>query len=202
MCIPERNRQNKKRQSGLTFIELIMFIVIVSVAVTGVLMVISFTSSRSSDPMVRKQALAIAESVLEEIELQPFTYCDPTDANVTTATSATLGSTTSTCATTVESIGPETGESRYSVTTPFNNVNDYGATNGVANNIMPSGILDVTGTAISGLENYKAWVTITQDSLGGVAATESLRIDVRVTGPGGTDITLTGYRLRYAPNAV
>lgn len=204
MCTPDGRRRSARHQSGLTFVELIMFIVIVSVAVTGVLMVISFTSSRSADPMVRKQALAIAESLLEEIELQPFTYCDPTDANVTTATSATLGSSSTTCATTVESLGPEPGESRYSVTTPFNNVNDYGGTtSGATNNLMPSGILDVTtGAAIAGLENYTASVTITQDSLGGVAATESLRIDVRVTGPGGTEITLTGYRLRYAPTSV
>lgn len=204
MYIPEQGG-TLRRQAGVTFVELIMFIIIVSVAVTGVLLVMNFTSSRSADPMTRKQALAIAESLLEEIELQPFTFCDPTDDHVTTAQAATVNAGDSAqCATTVESLGPETGETRYSVTTPFNNVNDYGATiSGATNNLMPSGILDVTtGAVISGLENYAASVTITQQSLGSVAATESLRIDVRVTGPGGADVTLTGYRLRYAPRSI
>ena len=158
MCTPDIRAGSIQRQSGLTFVELIMFIVIVSVAVTGVLLVMSFTSSRSADPLVRKQALAIAESLLEEIELQPFTFCDPTDANVGTASAATVNaSDQNQCATTVEALGPEPGESRYSVTTPFNNVNDY---NGMT---MTSGILDVTGAAISGLEKYTASVTITQE---------------------------------------
>ena len=70
---------NKHDQSGLTLIELVMFIVIVSVALTGVVMVLNTAVRGSADPVVRKQALAIAESLLTEIEQQPFTYCDPQD---------------------------------------------------------------------------------------------------------------------------
>ena len=34
------------------------------------------------DPALRRQALAIAESVLDEVQLMPFTFCDPDDANM------------------------------------------------------------------------------------------------------------------------
>lgn len=67
MCI----KQN--RQSGISLVELIMFMVIVSIAVTGVLQVMNRVTASSADSMLRKQSIAIAESVLEEIELKLFT---------------------------------------------------------------------------------------------------------------------------------
>lgn len=59
-------------QQGISLIELVLFIVIVSVAVSGVLSVINVANTGSVDPLIHKQALAIAESLLEEIELQNF----------------------------------------------------------------------------------------------------------------------------------
>src|SRR5262245_40965898 len=75
-------------QRGLRLIELIIFIVVVSIGLAGVLMALNVAAARSADPMMRKQALAAAESLLEEIALQPFTYCDPADSATATATSA------------------------------------------------------------------------------------------------------------------
>lgn len=57
-------------QRGVSLIELIVFILIISVGVVGILAVMNKTTSRSSDPLVSKQAMAIAESFLEEIQLQ------------------------------------------------------------------------------------------------------------------------------------
>jgi len=62
----------RHRQLGISLIELIMFIVIVSVALAGILLVMNVTTKNSADPLVRKQALAAAESLLEEVELQDF----------------------------------------------------------------------------------------------------------------------------------
>jgi len=82
----------RRSQRGLTLVELIVFIVIVSVGLAGVLLVLNTTAAKSADPVVRKQALAIAESLLEEIALMPFTYCDPDDAAAAMATTVTLTS--------------------------------------------------------------------------------------------------------------
>ncbi len=57
-------------QRGISLVELIMFIVIIGVALAGILLVMNQVTSRSADPLIRKQALAIAESMLEEIQLQ------------------------------------------------------------------------------------------------------------------------------------
>jgi MSHA pilin protein MshD len=66
---------NSARQAGFTLIELILFIVIVSIGVVGILSVMNFTVLHSADPMVRKQAAALADSIMEEILLKE--YADP-----------------------------------------------------------------------------------------------------------------------------
>lgn len=68
-----------KNQGGVTLIELLVSIVIVSIAAGGVLGVLSMTTAASADPMIRHQAAAIAESYLEEILLKPVSDPDGTD---------------------------------------------------------------------------------------------------------------------------
>lgn len=65
-------RLAQKSQRGISLVELIIFIVIVGVALVGILSVMNTVNRGSADPMVQKQALAIADSLLEEIELQDF----------------------------------------------------------------------------------------------------------------------------------
>lgn len=60
------------RLSGFTLIELIVFIVIVSIGLAGVLAVFNTVVRGSADPLRQKQALAVAESMLEEIQLKSF----------------------------------------------------------------------------------------------------------------------------------
>src|SRR5574340_1278200 len=98
-------RRRPVRQRGLSLIELLVFIVVVGAAVAGVLVAYNQAVKRSADPLERKQAIAIAESLLEEVELQPFTFCDPDDPAATTASSPAG------CAA-PEANGPEAGETR------------------------------------------------------------------------------------------
>ena len=179
------------RQRGISLLELIMFIIIVSIGVAALLLVFNTTLAKSADPMIQKQMLAIAESLLEEVEAKPFTYCDPDDANAASAANAAG------CATPPgEAMGPEAGETRTSTTTPFDNVNDYGPS------LIINPITDVTGTAIAGLGAYSATIAVAAAALGTVPATDSLQITVTVTGPGNNSLILQGYRTRYAPNAI
>lgn len=62
------------RQRGFTLIELIIFIVVVSAGLAGILSVMNTVVKSSADPMVRKQAAASAESILEEIMLQSYVH--------------------------------------------------------------------------------------------------------------------------------
>ena len=77
---------NHRHQSGLTLIELIISMVIISIALVGVLSVMNLTVSHSADPVVEHQAIAIAEAYLEEIQLQSYSDPDGTNTGETRAT--------------------------------------------------------------------------------------------------------------------
>jgi MSHA pilin protein MshD len=186
---PSRRAGLRACGRGLTMIELVVFMAVVSTALAGVLRVFVQATAASADPALARQALAVAESLLEEVQLMPFTFCDGDDANVATATSA-VG-----CALVADAVGAEAGEGRYA-TPQFDHVNDY-------NGFSMAGITDITSTAVTGLAGYSASVTVAPATLGSITAGsgDALRITVTVTGPSNTRITLDGYRARYAPNA-
>lgn len=57
----------KRQQLGFTLIEVIIFIIVVGAGLAGVLSVYTTAIKSSGDPIVRKQAAALADSILEEI---------------------------------------------------------------------------------------------------------------------------------------
>lgn len=74
------------RQAGFTLVELVIFIVILAVGVAGILLVMNTVVRSSADPMVRKQALALAESILEEILQKAYVDPDGSSGESTRAT--------------------------------------------------------------------------------------------------------------------
>lgn len=204
MCIFSRVRCSsgpalRGFKRGFTLVELVVFIAIVSVAVAGVVGALSFINRTSANPLVQRQAMAIAEALLQEIQQANFTYCDPNDANASTATSYAGCASTSQQSLT----GPSpNSESRYNQSNPFDHVADYG------NFVMPDancpGIcLLGDASPLAGLSGYAAAVNLTavggSASFPGLAADAALQIRVTVTGPANTRVVLVGYRVRYAP---
>lgn len=175
-----------RRIRGLTLIELLLFVVILGIALSAMLSVFITATQASADPLIRRQQLAIAESLLREVELMPFTWCDPDDAATATATSAAG-------CTTAEALGPEAGETRYGPTSYFDNVNDYAG-------FSMTGIRDITNAAVSGLSGYAAAVDVASATLNGIASGAALKITVTVTAPDGSRLSLQGWRTRFAPN--
>lgn len=73
----------RQRENGATLIELVISIVVIAIAASAVLGVLSSSVGRSADAMVMSQAVSIAEAYLEEIMLKPF--ADPDGADGETA---------------------------------------------------------------------------------------------------------------------
>jgi MSHA pilin protein MshD len=206
-------------QRGISLVELIMFIVIVGVALAGILLVMNVTTKGSADPLIHKQTLAIAESLLEEVELMPFTFCDPDDPTASSA--ATPAVAAGSCTARVEALGPDaafapyqtTAETRYSTTTPFDNVNDYngcqlntGVANAGCDTTGTVGVRDIAGNP-AGPAGYRAVIVVNNNLIPAagapaIAATEALLITVTVTGPDNFPVVLDGIRTRYSPRSV
>lgn len=163
---------NSRRQRGATLIEVVIFIVILSIALASIMNLLTLAVSRSGDPMVLRQSLAIGESLLQEVMAQPFTTLDLDGG--------------------ANGIGPEAGETRGSASAPFDHVDDY-------HGLTLNGVTAADGSAISGLANYNASVSVEAVSVGGIPSSDGLVVRVTVTGPDNVPVLVAGYRARVTP---
>ena len=62
----------RRPPAGFTLLEALLAIVVLGVGLSGVLLALGTVARHSGDPMLRLQMLAIAENLLEEIQLKPF----------------------------------------------------------------------------------------------------------------------------------
>jgi MSHA pilin protein MshD len=158
-------------QAGVNLIELMISIVIIAIACTGVLLVFAQTVRFSADPMIQTQALAIAEAYLDEILARPLD--DPSDA---------------------ETNGSEEGSPSLAANRPLlDDVQDYDGLSNTPPQDQDGAVADfapVDGTP--DLAGYQVDVDVTPGvAVNGVAMA---RVDVRVRFGTIVDFTLTGFR--------
>lgn len=172
MCTERRHPQR-----GFTLIELIIFIVVVSVGLVGILSALNVTAMHSSDPVYAKQALAIAEALMDEIQLKDFS--DPGSGLVPGV------------------------RGDYDDVDDF----DGYASSGVHAIDDPLANSADRAFAIVSVNRYDISVAICHPGAAGcplaaaptgiAAAADVWFITIQVTDPGGTVHTFTGYRLNY-----
>ncbi|MCP5149374.1 MAG: type II secretion system protein [Ectothiorhodospiraceae bacterium] len=161
----------RRRARGATLIELVLTIVVLSVALVGVLAVSRVNTARSADPVLLTQAQAVARAYLEEVLLRDYVDPDGSDAGETRATFDDVddyhGLAANGC-TAVSAACPAAG----------------------------SCACDQFGEPVDALSGYQVSVAVSADTLNGAAAR---RVDVTVTHPGlaGVAVALSGYRASY-----
>ena len=167
MCInsPGTRCRLVTTQIGISLIELIMFIVIISIAVSGILLVMNRVAGSSADALLRKQSLAIAESLLEEIELQAMS-----------------------------GVTPNPGAPANAPRANFDNVFNYAGYNTTAGILDFSTNAAVPGLASYNVRPAVAVIAVTPWGGLVIPAGSAVAITVSVTDPAGGVVSLTGYR--------
>lgn len=173
-----RTVRRRRRLAGMTLIELVMYIMIVSIGVSGILSVMTYTTQHSADPMIREQAILIAESYMKEILHKRL--IDPAPGVASNICPLPEGA----------------GRAAFDNTCDYNGLNDN------------SGARDQQGNIISGLTAYNVSVTVTSVgvALGPAASVINntgeirvLRVDLVVTHDDDPQLSIpfTGYRTHY-----
>lgn len=160
------------KQGGVTLVEVIITIVVLSVGVAGIMNVLWQTATYSADPMQRQQALNIAQSYMEEIIAKH--YADPNLAPPGASCGLLDGTRTS-----------------------YNDICDYSQlTAQVPTDVSNTAIAGLGGYTVElNFDN----TTETLGPAGGsqltAAANQLIWIEVIVTPPGGGDpVTISSYR--------
>ena len=209
----------KQYQSGISLIELVIFIVIMSVALTGITLIYINTTRYSADPMVRIRSIELAQSTLEEILLKAYDNATPVGGGCVhfTANSRCPVGTPPNPTAATEAVGLRTdfGEANRPL---FDDVDDYNNQLYCGDNVVPANtacpalacedMLDASGNDIS--TEYSGLSVCIQVSFAGnelnavapgtgtnVLANDAKRIDVIVTDTLNSRISLSAYRLNF-----
>lgn len=159
-----------RMQRGATLIELVMAIVIISIAVVGVVGAFSTMTGRNADPLYASRSVALAQLYLDEILAQK--YDDATPNGGIPAYNGVCHS------------GPEPGETRAT----YNDVDDY---NGLDDK-PPRSAQGALGPQYNG---YEVKVTVScAGSEVGLPNANAKRIQVTVIPPDGSPEIFSAYR--------
>lgn len=168
MCIDDL--QSASAQRGLTLIELIVFIIIISVGIAGILSVMNIVVRSSADPVVNKQAAAMAEAVLEEVMTKD--YATNTGYDTTVAANCTA---------------PDRAL--------CDDIGDYACFDGSTAAKTIDGSETLGSASIASLAGYTATVVV--DAEAAVSGANMRRITVTIANPTGEPFTLSGFRASY-----
>ena len=169
-----RSLTPRSSQKGATLVELVMTIVIISVAIAGVVGAFSLIAGRSADPLNQTRAVALAQLYMDEILAKQFADASPVGGGEVDSINAD-------CA----SIGPEGTETR----SLFNDVDDYAT----LNNAVPQNSEE---QGLNGYGGFQVSVSVLCDGTKVNLAQDyqAKRINITITGPSGNNFLFSAYR--------
>ncbi|HEB58024.1 MAG TPA: type II secretion system protein [Gammaproteobacteria bacterium] len=172
----------RRGQAGFTLVEIIVMIVLVSIAMVGVMAAYQHAMRHGADPVHQTRALKLGQAYLEEILGKRFDEntgqggiprCNSTDAGAQPCSST---------------FGPDGGETRDL----YDDVDDY-------HGLDLSPPTDANGNALTGYNGFRLRVQVVNagNELAGLNNADAKRIDVTVTTPRGNDFQFSGYRVNF-----
>ncbi len=161
------------RSAGATLVELIITIVIISIAIAGVVGAFSVIAGRSADPLNQTRAIAIAQLYMDEIIARKYDENTPpggtpkqNGCSIVTEESARSG---------------------------YDDVDDYNAIAGESPRNADG--LALAGTAYNGFTVSVA-ITCAGTEIG-LANEDGKRVDITITDPSSQSYLFSGYRANF-----
>lgn len=205
------------KQRGFSLIELIIFIVIISISFTAISLVYISTTRNSADPLIRIKSVELAQSMLEEILLKAYDDNTPLGGGCVQMPNQGNTRCTSGINASVEldaNLGAEEGITNRLF---FDDVDDYHnlaycGIGGVADAACTNTCIDMVDESDNLInQKYAGFAICVRVSFAGGAGTEisnftsgvpveandAKRIDVIVTDQVKSNIHLTAYSLNY-----
>jgi len=163
------------RQTGATLVELVMTIVIISIAIAGVVGAFALITGRSADPLNQSRAVALSQLYMDEILAQKFADGSPVGGGeVSNSSEADCGS-----------IGRDGTETRAT----YDDVDDYDElSSSTPENSEEDPLTGYSGFLVS------VSVVCAGTDVGFANDYETKRIDITITDPSGNNYLFSGYR--------
>ncbi|MGD8484502.1 MAG: hypothetical protein PVF81_06560 [Thioalkalispiraceae bacterium] len=206
-------RTKTRHISGISMIELVIFILVIAIAFVGVMTVFINTQRYSADPMIRIKTVELAQSLMEEIMLRAYDENTPVGGgcvdNMASTRCGPAANIPNANAPTSASFGPEGGETRAL----FDDVDDYhniaycgnGGTADAACTAACTALLDEQGNNIAA--DYPGFGVCIRVSFAGneinaggglaVLNNDAKRIDIIITDPRDSELTFSAYRTNF-----
>ncbi|KXS51629.1 type IV pilus modification PilV family protein [Marinobacter persicus] len=163
------------RQAGATLVELVMTIVIISIAIAGVVGAFALIAGRSADPLNQSRAVALSQLYMDEILAQKYADGSPLGGGEAGSSSeADCGN-----------IGSDDTETRAT----YDDVDDYDELSSAA----PENNEEAPLTGYSGF-SVSVSVVCAGTDVGFANDYEAKRIDITITDPSGNNYLFSGYR--------
>jgi len=166
------------KQQGVTLVELVISIVVLSIAMVAMMNSFSLSMSHSADPLWRNKALKLGQLYLDEILAKKYDESTP------------IGGIPAVPAPLCSSLNSD-GETRET----YDDVDDYNGTD----DLPPE---NLTNSIDASYALYRVTVEVTCDgdtvgATGGTADNNAKKITVIVTPPGQSPMTFSAYKGNY-----
>ncbi len=161
-------------QQGATLVELIMTIVIISVAIAGVVGAFSLIAGRSADPLNQSRAVALSQLYMDEIFAKKFADGSPVGGGAVDSSGG------ADCA----DLGDD-GETR----SMFNDVDDY-------HGLFDDPPRNSEEDTLNGYNGFTVSIAVQCDGnqVDFTEAYQAKRIDITITDPSGNNYLFSAYR--------
>lgn len=197
------------KQTGVTLVEVVIFIIIVGIAVAAITLQFSQNVRHSADPLIRQKAITLANAYLDEMSKRAWNentpsgggcvetdsnycidYCDSiTQKSACDATNMCIyNNPLSTCEPRNNAAVLGAEEASRSA---YDDIDDY-----ITAATAPT---DANGNALTGFNNFTIAISVTQPAANwnGINFNDVRKIDVTVNTPTNESLSFTQYRVNF-----